>query len=109
MDNLFWKNKNKEDLPGEVWVDAYGFDGIYEVSNKGRIRSLDRLIRHPNGERMMKGRILSQCKVKHKGSCQLSLYVRLANGDGTYSNKTMAAIVLNSFKNLTNTMIVLII
>mgnify|MGYP000851326470 CR=1 FL=1 len=98
MDNLFWKNKNKKDLPGEVWVDAYGFDGIYEVSNKGRIRSLDRLIRHPNGERMMKGRILSQCKVKHKGSCQFSLYVQLANGDGTYSNKTMAAIVLNSFK-----------
>lgn len=98
MDNLFWKNKNKEDLPGEIWVDAYGFDGIYEVSNKGRIRSLDRLIRHPNGERMMKGRVLSQAKVIHKNSGSFSLFVHLANGDGTYSIKTMAALILNSFK-----------
>lgn len=98
MDNLFWKNKNKEDLPNENWVDAYGFDGIYEVSNKGRIRSLDRLIKHTNGERIMKGKILSQCKITHKYSGSFSLYVRLANGDATYSNKTMAALVLNSFK-----------
>jgi hypothetical protein len=95
---LFWKNKNKEDLPNEIWVDAYGFDGIYEVSNKGRIRSLDRLINHPNGERMMKGRVLSQCRVIHKYSGSFSLYVRLANGNATYSNKTLAALVLNSFK-----------
>lgn len=98
MDNLFWKNKNKEDLPGEVWVDAYGFDGIYEVSNKGRIRSIDRLINAPQGERMLKGRVLSQCKVTHKYSGSFSLYVRLANGDKTYSNKTISALVLNSFK-----------
>lgn len=98
MDKLFWKNKNKKDLPGEVWVDAYGFDGIYEVSNKGRIRSIDRLINAPQGERMLKGRILSQCKVTHKYSGSFSLYVRLANGNATYSNKTMAALILNSFK-----------
>lgn len=98
MDKLFWKNKNKEDLPGEIWVDAYGFDGIYEVSNKGRIRSLDRLINHPNGERMMKGRVLSQAKVIHKYSGSFSLCVYLANGDSTYSKKTMAALILNSFK-----------
>lgn len=98
MDNLFWKNKNKEDLPNEIWVDAYGFDGIYEVSNKGRIRSIDRLINHPNGERRMRGRVLSQAKVIHKYSGSFSLFVHLANGDGTYSIKTMAALVLNSFK-----------
>ena len=98
MEKLFWENKNKEDLPGEIWVDAYGFDGIYEVSNKGRIRSLDRLINAPYGERMMKGRILSQAKSIHKCSGSFSLFVYLANGDATYSIKTIAALVLNSFK-----------
>lgn len=97
-DNLFWKNKDKKELPGEIWVDAFGFDGIYEVSNKGRVRSVDRLINAPQGQRMLKGRVLSQCKVFHKYSGSFSLYARLANGDATYSNITIAALVLNSFK-----------
>jgi hypothetical protein len=24
MVNLFWENKNKKDIPGEIWVDADG-------------------------------------------------------------------------------------
>jgi len=110
MDKLFWKNKNKEDLPSEIWVDAYGFDGIYEVSNKGRIQSIDRLINTSyGGERMLKGRILSQVKIIHKYSGSFSLYVRLANGDGTYSNKTVAALILNLLKSQMNTTTILII
>ena len=95
---MFWQNTNKEDLPGEIWIDAFGFEGIYEVSNKGRIRSLDRIIPAPNGYRRLYGRVLRQCKSIHKYSRTFSWYVRLANGDGTYSNKTMAGIILNSFK-----------
>ena len=30
------------DLPGEVWKDIEGLEGIYQVSNKGRVKSLDR-------------------------------------------------------------------
>lgn len=29
-------------LPGEIWKDIEGFEGIYQVSNKGRVKSLDR-------------------------------------------------------------------
>lgn len=43
MDNLFWKNKIvKISISGEVWVDAHGFDGIYEVLTKEEY-SLDRV------------------------------------------------------------------
>lgn len=31
-----------EDLPNEKWVDAFEYDGIYEVSSLGRIKSLQR-------------------------------------------------------------------
>ena len=28
------------DLPGEIWLDVQGFEGIYKVSNKRRLKSL---------------------------------------------------------------------
>lgn len=32
-----------EDKPGEIWRDIEGFEGLYQVSNKGRVKSLPRL------------------------------------------------------------------
>ena len=97
-DELFWQNKEKENIAGEIWTDAYGFEGLYEVSNKGRVRSIDRLIKGRYGNlRKWKGKVLSQGKVYH-GSKKFSLFVHLANGDGTYSIKTVASLILNSFK-----------
>ena len=96
--DLPYKNREILDLPGEIWVDTFGYDGLYEVSNKGRIKSLSRIVRNGYGERMMKGRVLSQGKIHHKGTKQISLFVNLANGDSTTSIKTVASLVLNSFK-----------
>ena len=39
------------------WIDALGFDGIYEVSNYGRIKSLGRYVNIRNGQRWVKERI----------------------------------------------------
>ena len=36
------KNKSIEDLPGEIWKDIRGFEGKYQCSNKGRIKTLSR-------------------------------------------------------------------
>ena len=38
-----------KDLPGEVWKDIKGFEGKYQVSNKGRVKSLDRWFTKSNG------------------------------------------------------------
>lgn len=35
-------NLSIEDLPGEVWRDIAGYDGRYQVSNKGRVKSFAR-------------------------------------------------------------------
>jgi len=39
----------QHDLPGEVWKDIEGYEKLYQVSNKGRIKSL-----HHGKERIMK-------------------------------------------------------
>lgn len=43
----------------ELWKDIKGFEGLYQVSTWGRVRSLDRLVVYKNGiKRFFKGKIL---------------------------------------------------
>lgn len=46
----------------EVWKEIEGFEAMYEVSNFGNVRSLDRYIEMPNPPRraLWKGRVLKQ-------------------------------------------------
>ena len=51
--------KKFKDLPVEIWKPVRNYSGIYEVSNFGRVRSLDRTVVHCNGfKQKIKGRIL---------------------------------------------------
>lgn len=43
----------------EAWRAIPGFEGLYEVSSAGRVRSLDRPVRCGKGRGMLRGRILS--------------------------------------------------
>lgn len=38
-----YKNLSLEDLPNEEWRDVVGYEGLYQVSNLGRVKSLTRL------------------------------------------------------------------
>lgn len=44
----------------EVWLSVAGYHGLYEVSNKGNVRSLDRLLRERNTGKLVnrKGKLL---------------------------------------------------
>lgn len=45
----------------EEWRDVSGFEGFYQVSSLGRVRSLDRYVRAKNGSQAFKrGRVLTQ-------------------------------------------------
>jgi Mor family transcriptional regulator len=64
--------KSDKPLPHESWKPVIGFDGLYEVSSAGRVRSLDRqfLMTHRNGRVQVMnhyGRVLSQFKARYKG------------------------------------------
>jgi hypothetical protein len=47
----------------EEWKAVVGYEGLYEVSSQGSVRSLDRTVLYPNGKpnRNFKGKLLKQC------------------------------------------------
>ena len=49
----------------EIWRDVEGYEGLYQVSNMGRVKSLDRYGPHnKGGRRLIKGRVLKPKKNK---------------------------------------------
>ena len=34
-----YENLSLEDMEGEVWKDIEGFEGMYQISNMGRVKS----------------------------------------------------------------------
>lgn len=50
----------------EVWRPAVGFEGYYEVSSMGRVRSIDRIVRGKfGGDHLQPGRVLKQAVKVH--------------------------------------------
>lgn len=49
----------------EEWRNIVGFEGLYQVSNYGRVRSLDRFVKGKNGLRIVKGKILKPGKLPY--------------------------------------------
>lgn len=47
----------------EIWKDIAGYEGLYQISNKGRVKSLNRLVKDTTKDRVQKirGRILKYC------------------------------------------------
>lgn len=46
----------------EIWKDIKDYEGLYQVSNLGRIRGLDRIIDSSNGRKQkIKGKLLTLC------------------------------------------------
>lgn len=59
-DDLQRSFPEEEDEDEETWRPVLGYEGEYEVSNRGRVRSLDRNINYRNGQsRRVKGKILT--------------------------------------------------
>ena len=48
-----------------VWKEVVEYEGLYEVSNSGDIRSVERMVNHPKGGMALKkGKLLSACPNK---------------------------------------------
>lgn len=61
----------------EIWKDIKGYEGMYQVSNLGKVRSLDRTVtqKHTKGfmyDRVMKGRVLRPIE-NNKGYLSVTL------------------------------------
>ena len=102
MKNPLYKNKSLKSLPGERWKDVPEFDGLYKVSNLGRVKSLDRVIPHPRlKEQFVAGRILSQSVAKNRniktGEPMIDLRVSLSK-DGVQYYFNTRRLVFSAFR-----------
>lgn len=50
-----------QNLPNENWMAVRGYEGIYEVSNLSRIKSLPRMVNSWKGSRLTEEKILTPC------------------------------------------------
>ena len=79
-------------LPDEEWLDVVGYEGLYAVSSKGRVKSITREIRYPNGEKhIYYERLLKPCKDKD-GYQSVSL-----SKDGDMKGYRLHRLVLEAF------------
>lgn len=63
----------------EIWKDIKGFEGIFQISNLGNVKSLARYVGDYRGKRLKKERILKPCD---NGYGYLVLKVNTNNGKG---------------------------
>ena len=76
---------------GEEWKDIVGYENLYQVSNLGNVRSLDKVIMRKHGESLtVRGRVLKPMIIK--GYC----YVRL-NDCGNWKTEQIHRLVAQAF------------
>lgn len=84
------------DLPGEVWKDVEGYEGMYAVSNMGRVKSLNRDLPHAeHGTWHIKERILKPSLAGPKHSQYL--IVCFHEGHGKQRNMRVHRLVALAF------------
>lgn len=64
-------------MENEFWIDIKGYENQYQISNFGKIKSLDRIVIDKNGRRMIyKGKILSPIKSNRKNNYYLFVILK---------------------------------
>lgn len=76
----------------EIWKDIEGYEGIYQVSNLGRVRSVDRYVQHNyGGLKFQSGKILKP-SIQNTGYYYVLLYK-----NGKALRKTLHRIIAKAF------------
>lgn len=55
-----------ENLEGEIWKDIAGYEGYYQVSNKGRIKSVNRVVKHTSSGYLTLKEKLIKCRANNR-------------------------------------------
>lgn len=100
MKNLNNNNKTENIETTEIWKDVKGYEGIYQVSNLGRIKTLERTIefnrRGKIEERVIKERILTGEKRKANKKGQYYKRISLIK-DGILRRVPLHRVILETF------------
>ena len=81
-----------ETIDNEKWKDIQGFEGRYQISNMGRVRSLDRWTNHEHPN-FLKGRMINPSINKGKGYFRVSL----SDGSRNYTHYEVHRLVALHF------------
>lgn len=77
----------------EIWKEVLGFEGLYEVSNHGNVRSVDREVNHNKGLQSLKGK-------PKKPSLSTSGYLKVClYKDNKNHNKYIHRLVISAFSS----------
>jgi hypothetical protein len=85
----------------EIWKDIIGYDGVYQVSNLGRVKSLQRAIKTPSGAGCSKERILAL--VTHKQGYKKAQFSKNCKNKAMFVHRLVAIAFIpnpNSFKEI---------
>lgn len=55
---------DNDNTHNEIWKSVVGYEGIYEVSNLGNVRSVDRKVKRGNVIVFVRGTIMAKHKIK---------------------------------------------
>lgn len=64
-----------QDLENEIWKDVDGYEGYYQVSNLGRVKSLPRWIIYSDGRHYFYDGVILKIKHDHGGYCCVELTI----------------------------------
>ena len=92
-----WQNHSPENLEGEIWKEIGGYEGYYEISNFGRVRSITRVITKNNKWKSGTISVLFPSKIKYsraniRGYIQLNLFK-----NGNYKTHLVHILVAKHF------------
>lgn len=83
----------------EEWRDVVGYEGFYQVSNLGRVRSLDRYVRHSSGGKMLRRSKVLKLTPDVDGYSTVGLY--LGGKSSTFKvHRLVAEVFIPNFDNL---------
>lgn len=81
----------------EIWKDIEGYEGLYQVSNLGNIRSLTRTVNSPNGKRTIQGQLIKPRINRRNGYVIVNLHK-----DGVSTTFRLHRLVAFAFVNNPN-------
>lgn len=80
-------------MTNEIWKEIEGYEGLYEVSNLGRIRSLGRICKGKCGHTQPKKPCIMTQEITRTGYCRVRLY----DNEGNAAHKQVHRLVFEAF------------
>lgn len=77
--NENYKNYSLTNIPGEIWKDIKGYEGLYQVSNFGRVKALSKTsvihsTNNLNGSKRNRTEKIHRCQLQKDGYVRTQLY-----------------------------------